>query len=413
MSETICRAVPRKVALMASLFAFMLLCSQAFAITLSQLQNDIQYVINQSNSNVQWSVKIENATGSGDFFSLNATTMRRPASNTKIFTTAAAFRKFGPSYVWNGYQLGSSSTASPVHAILSDSDNTYADSLFSTVGGETAALQQIAAMTSTTGMNMDDGSGLNYNNRFNCEQTIDVVRYMMNTYTYSQWGSHLAISCTDGTLASRLCSTGQVGRVHAKTGTLTNGLTLSLSGYVDNQYDSKRYYFSIYANNVPSAAQTDTRNRIDTIVGYMCQSGLPTVGLVDVIVDNTTSGSFTASTNWATGTNPGFYGTNYRVRATAATSDAATWSATLPTSGSYKVYARWVADPNRSITAPYIVYHTGGSTTVNVNQRLNNGTWVLLGTFNMNAGTANRVALSCWTSNGSFVVADAVRFEQQ
>ena len=384
----------------------------AQAITLAQLQNDINYVINNANSSVAWSVKIENSTGSADFYAKNATTMRRPASNTKIFTTAAAFRKLGPTYVWQGYQLGSSSTVSPVDEILSDSNNTQADSLFSLVGGQSQALAQIANMTSTTGMLMYDGSGLNYDNRFNCEQTIDVVRYMNANYSYSQWGSHLAISCTSGTLGSRLCGTGKTGRVHAKTGTLTNGGTLSLSGYVDNQYDSKRYYFSVYTNNVPSSAQDDTRNRIDTIVGYLTQSGLPSATLADVIVDNT-DGGFTASTNWATGTNPGYYGTNYRVRPTASVSDAATWSATLPTSGSYKVYARWVADPNRSTTAPYIVYHTGGSTTVSVNQQANNGTWVLLGTFNMNAGTATRVALSCWTTAGYYVVADAVRFEQQ
>lgn len=386
----------------------------AEAITLAQLQNDINYVINNANPNVAWSVKMENSTGSFDLYSKNATTMRRPASNTKIFTTAAAFRKLGPSYVWQGYQLGSSSTVSPVDQILSDSNNTQADSLFSLVGGQSQSLAQIANMTSTTGMLMYDGSGLNYDNRFNCEQTIDVVRYMNANYSYSQWGSHLAISCTSGTLGSRLCGTGKTGRVHAKTGTLTNGGTLSLSGYVDNQYDSKRYYFSVYTNNVPSSAQTDTRNRIDTIVGYLTQSGLPSAALADVIVDNTTTGSFTASTAWFPGTSiAGYYGTNYHARATAAISDPATWSATLPASGSYKVYARWTAASNRATAAPYIVYHAGGQTTVNVNQQTNNGTWVLLGTFNMNAGTANRVALSCWTTPGFFVIADAVRFEQQ
>lgn len=393
-------------------FVFLCIASQASAITLAQLQNDINYVINTSNSSVLWSVKIENAAGNGDYYAKNNTVMRRPASNTKIFTTAAAFKKYGPTHVWQGYQLGSSSTSSPVHYILTNSDNTLADSLFSYVGGESACLAQIATITSTSGMNMDDGSGLNYNNLFNCEQTIDVVRYMTNNYTYSQWASHLAISCQTGTLASRICGTGKTGRVHAKTGTLTNGGTLSLSGYVDNQYDGKRYFFSIYTNNVPIAAQDDTRNRIDTIVGYMCQSGLPSVD-PEVIVDNTDSG-FTASTNWWTSTSvPGYYGTNYHTRSTASVSDAATWKATLPTDGSYKVYARWTAGTNRAKAAPYIIYHTSGSTTVNVNQQTNGGTWVLLGTFSMYQGTADRVKLSCWTTVGYYVVADAVKFIKQ
>lgn len=384
----------------------------AAAITLAQLQNDINYVINNSNSNVQWSVKIENTAGSADFYTKNPTTMRRPASCTKIFTTAAAFLKYGPTHVWQGYQLGSSSTSSPVHSILSNSDNTLADSLFSYTGGQSACLTQIAKITSTSGMVMNDGSGLNYDNRFNCKQTIDVVRYMTNKYTYSQWASHLAISCQTGTLASRICGTGKTGRVHAKTGTLTNGGTLSLSGYVDNQYDGKRYFFSIYTNNVPIAAQDDTRNRIDTIVGYMCQSGLPSLD-PEVIVDNTDSG-FSASTNWWTSTSvSGYYGTNYHTRSTASVSDAATWKATLPADGSYKVYARWTAGTNRAAAAPYIIYHTSGSTTVNVNQQTNGGTWVLLGTFSMYQGTADRVKLSCWTTVGYYVVADAVKFVKQ
>ncbi|MDX1972254.1 MAG: D-alanyl-D-alanine carboxypeptidase [Candidatus Sumerlaeia bacterium] len=397
--------------------ALSLVTTSSYAITLAQLQSNINAVINNSDANVQWSVKIENNAGNGDFFAKNNTTMRRPASNTKIFTTAAAFRKFGPNYVWQGSALGSSSTTSPVDAILSDSDNTLADSLFSTVGGQSAALAEIGAITSTTGMVMLDGSGLNYDNRFNCEQTIDVVRWATNTYTYSQWASHMAISCTSGTLGSRLCGTGQVGRVHAKTGTLTNGGTLSLSGYVDNQYDGKRYFFSIYTNNIPSAAQSDTRSRIDTIVSYMCQSGLPSVdpAPVEVIVDNAGTEVIIPSTSWFPGTSiAGYYGSNYHARATASVSDAFTFRGTIPSDGNYQIFARWTAATNRASAAPFIINHTGGSTTVNVNQQINNGTWVSLGTYNLYQGsTADRVKVSCWTTPGFYVVADAIRFVKQ
>ncbi|MGF1571728.1 MAG: D-alanyl-D-alanine carboxypeptidase [Sumerlaeia bacterium] len=173
----------------------------------------------------------------------------------------------------------------------------------------------------------------------------------------------MAISCTSGTLGGRLCGTGKSGRVHAKTGTLTNGQVLSLSGYVDNQYDGKRYYFSIYTNNVPSFAQSDTRSRIDTIVGYICQSGLPNVDppAVEVIVDNTDAAAIIPSTNWFPSTSQsGFLGSNYHARATASVSDAFTWKGTIPSDGTYKVYARWTTGSNRATSAPYIVYHTGG-----------------------------------------------------
>lgn len=130
----------------------------------------------------------------------------------------------------------------------------------------------------------------------------------------------------------------------------------------------------------------------------------------EIIVDNTDPG-FVASANWWTSTSTaGFYGSNYHTRGTASVSDAASWTATLPTTGSYNVYARWTSGANRSATAPYVVVHSGGSTTVSVNQQANGGAWQLLGTFNMNAGSAERVKLSCWTTAGYYVVADAVRF---
>jgi hypothetical protein len=134
---------------------------------------------------------------------------------------------------------------------------------------------------------------------------------------------------------------------------------------------------------------------------------------VEVVVDNDSSG-WTASSNWwASSSTPGYVGSNYRVRATASTSDAATWKATLATSGNYQVFVRYTSGSNRASAAPYIVYHTGGSTTVAVNQRVNGGQWVSLGTFNMAAGTSTRVALSCWTSSGTYVIGDAVRLVKQ
>jgi hypothetical protein len=135
---------------------------------------------------------------------------------------------------------------------------------------------------------------------------------------------------------------------------------------------------------------------------------------VNEIIQDNTGANFIKSTNWFASTSQaGYYGADYHARLTAAVSDAATWRATLPTTGNYKVYARWTTDSNRATAAPYVVVHTGGSTTVSVNQQNNNGQWVLLGTFNMASGTLDRVRLSCWTSSGQYVIADAVKFELQ
>jgi len=134
---------------------------------------------------------------------------------------------------------------------------------------------------------------------------------------------------------------------------------------------------------------------------------------VTVVVDNTDAG-FSASSNWFASTSvSGYYGTNYHARATAAVSDPAKWTVTLPSDGTYAVYAWWTAGTNRAPSAPYIITHAGGNATVNVNQQANGGKWNLLGTWSFYQGTAVRVQLSCWTTTGYYVIADAVKFVKQ
>lgn len=124
-----------------------------------------------------------------------------------------------------------------------------------------------------------------------------------------------------------------------------------------------------------------------------------------IIVDNADAG-FSASANWSTGTSStDKYGTNYRFRSTAAISDQAVWAFTIPTTDNYEVYAWWSVGANRSTTAPYSV---NGGSGIPKNQQANGGTWNSLGTFSMAAGS-NNVKLSCWTTSGYVVIADAVR----
>ena len=131
-----------------------------------------------------------------------------------------------------------------------------------------------------------------------------------------------------------------------------------------------------------------------------------------VTVDNS-SGGFSVTGTWATSSSStDKYGADYRYHSTAAVSEPAAWSGNLSASGNYSAQAWWPQGSNRSTTAPYIVYHGSGSTTVNVNQQINGGKWNALGTFSMSGG-ANQIKLSCWTGTGFVVVADAVRWVPQ
>ena len=129
-----------------------------------------------------------------------------------------------------------------------------------------------------------------------------------------------------------------------------------------------------------------------------------------IILDNNNAGFSTVGV-WQSGTSAtDKFGTDYRFHETASISEPATWSANLSTTKSYNVSAWWSQGANRSATAPYIVYHSAGSTTVQVNQQANGGGWQLLGSWNMNSGN-NEVKLSCWTTTGFVVIADAVKWE--
>ena len=75
------KATVRFLSLVAAMF-LLLSGGNASAATLAEIQNNIQAIINNANSSVQWSVLIENQWGNQTYFSLNADTPRRPASNT-------------------------------------------------------------------------------------------------------------------------------------------------------------------------------------------------------------------------------------------------------------------------------------------------------------------------------------------
>lgn len=394
------------------------LTSSSSATTLAEIQTEVDTILARpAISAVNWTILMQNDTGTVTYYSRDQVTGKRPASNTKIFTSAGAFGLLGPNHVYRKTTI-----QEYCRTMNKSSDNAMADDLLVYIGsvimggkgtyakGATAIFNWCNSIgVDMTGARMDDGSGLDYDNRFSADQITELLRYMSTNFpTYDDT---LPIGCVDGTLSSRFCNTDGAGCVLAKTGTLPNGLTIALSGYVNNKYDGRRYLFSFIANNASDL--TATRIAIDDAVLVLCHAGIDDgsggSSGTTVIVDNAEP-AFSASTSWsASSATAGYYGTDYRYRSTQAVNDAATWTAALPASGTYQVYARWTAGTNRSSTAPFIISHASGSSTVSVNQQLNGGSWQLLGSYSFNAGTAT-VQLSCWTTAGYVVLADAIKF---
>jgi len=143
----------------------------------------------------------------------------------------------------------------------------------------------------------------------------------------------------------------------------------------------------------------------------------PSAAPASIIIDSSnaandpTRAKLSASANWIASTsNPGYYGSSYLYASTGPVSDAAEFAFNLPAAGPRIVDVWYTAGSNRSTTAPFIAFNAQGTklATYSVDQTVNGGKWVQLGSANFSAGW-NKVVLSRWTTAGKFVIADAVR----
>ena len=128
------------------------------------------------------------------------------------------------------------------------------------------------------------------------------------------------------------------------------------------------------------------------------------------IVDNQNAG-FSKTGTWSeSGASHEYDGSSYYTSQLGAT---ATWTPDLPVAGTYNVYAWWCYYNTRDTNALYTVNYSGGSASMRVNQQQNAGQWILLGTYNFDAGTAGNVSVTRdASSTQNSTSADAVMFEQ-
>ena len=130
-----------------------------------------------------------------------------------------------------------------------------------------------------------------------------------------------------------------------------------------------------------------------------------------IVVDNAdTNTSSTGSWNTYNPSNAVYWWANY-LRETSLTNPPVTftWTPVIPKSGEYRVYARWRPHSSNSTAVNYTVHHSGGSSTVSVDQQTEGG-WVLLGSYSLAPSSNHRIVLDDIGANG-YVVADAVKLE--
>lgn len=114
----------------------------------------------------------------------------------------------------------------------------------------------------TTGLDLNDGSGLSGANRVTPRQIVEMERYLFARPAGIHWMRTFSTAGTLGTLGSRMLGAETSGRFFGKTGTLTG--VIATSGVLFHTHDGHRYLVSVLMNDVVD--QTYARALQDEIV---------------------------------------------------------------------------------------------------------------------------------------------------
>ena len=134
-----------------------------------------------------------------------------------------------------------------------------------------------------------------------------------------------------------------------------------------------------------------------------------------IIVDNTDSNTDRNGTWWSTIYRPNFFGSNYRIAYTSNSERTYSWLPTIVRTGFYEVFIRAPSHHNFASNAAITVHSTDSNTntpiatTLAMDQTINGGTWISLGTYWYEPGT-HELRISNAGANGT-VAADAVKLE--
>lgn len=122
---------------------------------------------------------------------------------------------------------------------------------------------------------MKNGSGLNDADRWTASQVIRLLQYMYKDFPLApEYLSSISIAGEDGTLRYRFEDSAAVGKLRAKTGTLSN--VCALSGYATTP-SGQRLAFSILVNDYPGHAGV-VDDSLDALGTAVAMAGKPGAG---------------------------------------------------------------------------------------------------------------------------------------
>ncbi|MEM1012471.1 MAG: glycosyl hydrolase family 28-related protein [Planctomycetota bacterium] len=164
----------------------------------------------------------------------------------------------------------------------------------------------------------------------------------------------------------------------------------------------------------------DGVTRTGTILGHG-YAGFSSEQLYDIrreiIVDNDDAGAvFTGTWSSSTSFPRGYIGDDFTFADNVA-ANSVTYTPTVPSSGEYEVFARWIGDwggqnhSNHARSVAYDIVHDEGTDSIVVDQDFYSDGWYSLGTFKFEAGTSGTVTLT-GDGDGGKINTDGIRFLQ-
>lgn len=125
------------------------------------------------------------------------------------------------------------------------------------------------------------------------------------------------------------------------------------------------------------------------------------------IIDNTSSKFSTVGTWYSSTSTPGYYDSDYLYAADGDGSSKAIWTFEIANPGTYTIFARWTAFPNRATDAPYSIINNDQIVgEIQVDQTQDGGEFNSLGTFDLRSG---KVEICLSNDASEYVIADAVK----
>ncbi|WP_343706298.1 PKD domain-containing protein [Flavobacterium sp.] len=166
---------------------------------------------------------------------------------------------------------------------------------------------------------------------------------------------------------------------------------------------------TVYYYTIRSYSAATGTSKYSTPVSFTPKSaGCTLPGSTSITVDNlaaTLVGAWTSTSATA-----GYIGTDYiHDGDTGKGTKSATFTPSIAQRGKYEVFINFTAGTNRPTNVPVDIIDENGTTTVTVNQQINNATWVSLGRYNFSAGSAGRAVIRTTGTTG-VVIADAFKF---